>query len=212
MRPLRALSGALLLAGCCLFACAEKVAAPPPPVPMPPEPPADPAVSETFAVQKYAVSGSSIAEVRRSMAAARPANADGRRFDSITFWHVNWHYDRSKEPDGCAAAGVRASLELTMKFPDFAAVPERTSAAFSGFLTALRQHEEGHLRIDRGIASEVVEAVRAVPAQPDCGALDSAVQRAAQKAMDLGRARNAEYDARTEHGYLQGAVYPAQGP
>jgi predicted secreted Zn-dependent protease len=203
MRPLRALFFV------CLCACAHTAVAPPPL--LPPEPPADPAVTETLEMQRYAVSGASVAEVRRSMAAARPADAQGRHFDSITFWRVNWHFDRDRRADGCAASGVRASLALTMKFPDLSAVADGTSAAFAGYLEALRRHEEGHVRIDRGIAHEVVEAVRAVPAQPTCEALDDEAKRAAQQSMDRGRARNAEYDAETKHGYLQGAVYPS-GP
>jgi len=175
---------------------------------LPPQPALDASIKEQFELQPYPVRGESVGEVRRAIAAARPSNADGHRSDAITFWRLDWHLDRVREKDSCRPGGVTVSLSLTMRFPDLADVPEPTRAAFAGFLSGLRRHEEGHLRIDRGLAQSVAEAVRAVPAQPNCDELADAAKRAADKAMDDGRKRNAEYDAQTRHGAAQGATYP----
>jgi predicted secreted Zn-dependent protease len=175
---------------------------------LPPQPALDASIKEQFELQPYPVRGESVGEVRRAIAAGRPSNADGHRFDAITFWHLDWHLDRVGEKDGCRPGGVTVSLSLSMTFPDLAGVPEPTRAAFAGFLSGLRRHEEGHLRIDRGIALSVAEAIRAVPAEQSCEELDAAAKRAADKAMDEGRQRNADYDAQTRHGAAQGATYP----
>lgn len=154
------------------------------------------------------MSGKSVGEVRRAIATARPANAEGHRLDAITFWHLDWHFDRVRENDWCRPGDVTVSLLLTLKFPELAQVPEPTRAAFANYLSALRRHEEGHLRIDREIAQAVAEAIRALPPQPSCEELNHQAKRAADRAMDEGRKKNADYDAQTRHGAAQGAIYP----
>jgi len=170
----------------------------------------DPAVTESFDLQPYTVTGASSADLRTAIRAARPATPDGVRFDAITRWHVSYRYDFVRDATGgCAPANPRVKLELKIEMPALAdGVPEQARAAVEAYLRALRAHEDGHVRIDREIATAVADAVRAARAQSTCDAVRSAVRAAADRAMDDGKARNRAYDEETHHGVLQGAVFP----
>jgi len=167
-------------------------------------------VVESFEVQPYVVSGSTITQLRTALRALRPAASDGARFDAITRWEIKYRYQF--DPDaigGCGTAGAQVHLEMHMEFPTLAGdVPPQTRIALESYLTALRVHEDGHVKIDREIAAAVVEAVRATPAQPSCERLREAVRAATGRVMEEGHARNREYDAMTRHGATQGAVFP----
>jgi len=171
---------------------------------------ADPAVSESFDLQPYRVSGATTSDLRTAIRAARPATSDGTRFDAITRWHVTYRYEFVRDAiGGCAPANPRVALELRIEMPALSDdVPPQARAAVEAYLTALRAHEDGHIRIDRDIAAAVADAVRAVPAQPTCDGLREVVREAADRAMEAGRARNRAYDEQTNHGVRQGAVFP----
>jgi len=128
----------------------------------------DRAVTESFDLQPYAVTGATAADLRTAIRAARPATADGARFDAITRWHVSYRYDFARDATGgCAPANLRVKLELKIEMPALAEdVPPQTRAALEAYLDALRAHEEGHARIDRGIATAVADAVAASCAIP----------------------------------------------
>ena len=163
----------------------------------------DPAVTESFDLQPYTVTGASTADLRTAIRAARPATPDGVRFDAITRWHVSYRYDFVRDATGgCAPANPREMPALAD------GVPEQARTAVEAYLRALRAHEDGHVRIDREIATAVADAVRAARAQSTCDAVRSAVRAAADRAMDDGKARNRAYDEETHHGVLQGAVFP----
>jgi predicted secreted Zn-dependent protease len=167
-------------------------------------------VVESFEVQPYIVSGATITQLRTALRALRPAAGDGARFDAITRWEIKYRYHF--DPDaigGCGPAGAQVHLEMHMEFPTLGGdVPPQTRIAIESYLTALRVHENGHVRIDREIAAAVVEAVRGTPPQPSCERLREAVRAAAGRVVEEGHSRNREYDARTRHGATQRAVFP----
>ncbi|MGZ6143003.1 MAG: DUF922 domain-containing protein [Myxococcales bacterium] len=186
-----------------LAACAGELARP--------EPQAiadDAAVTESFEVRTYMVRGETLEEVRRAISAARPADSDGKRYDAITRWQVHYRFDAEAGSAGCAASRPRVSLKLRMELPALDAVPEQTRAEITPYLEALREHEQGHLRIDRGVARAVADAIRSVPPQFTCERLREEVRRAADRAMEEGRKSDRAYDDETRHGRTQGAVWP----
>src|SRR5207253_6259156 len=63
----------------------------------------DPAVTESFDLQPYTVTGASTADLRTAIRAARPATPDGVRFDAITRWHVSYRYDFVRDATGGCA-------------------------------------------------------------------------------------------------------------
>ena len=199
-----------LVAGLLLGACATAEREQQPAAPVAPAPATD--VVETFEMTPYVVSGATLTQLRSAIRAFRPTTVDGKRYDAITRWEIKYRYSFAVDPStGCAPAEPQVHLELHMELPALAGdVPPQARIALQSYITALRVHEYGHVRIDREVAAAVAAAVRSTPAQPTCEKLREAVRAAAGRVMEEGHSRNREYDAATRHGANQGAVFPTQ--
>jgi len=79
------------------------------------------------------------------------------------------------------------------------------------FIAALRAHEEGHRRIALEAATAVQRRLEDLQVV-DCSSYAREAESAYRHLHDLHVARDVRYDATTQHGILQGAVWPPPGP
>lgn len=156
----------------------------------------------------YAIEGDSFADLSASLRKRGP-NVRGHRFFGMTEWEVSAGYRPVEEADACRIDGLTVDVAITTHLPRWsrsATVPEALREAWGRFLQALDQHEHGH----RALAAEAGEAIRhrlLATSAPACDRLDAVAQRAMAAVMQEYEARNVAYDARTEHGRTQGAVW-----
>jgi predicted secreted Zn-dependent protease len=145
---------------------------------------ADSAVREFLDVRYYRVSG----------------GVAGTRGGALTTWDVQYDYSATQERAGCRLEKPHVTLGVRQSLPIALGADPAVDLVILNGVDVLRQHEEGHLRIDREGANRLAQALRAVPPQRDCKALADAARAAAMKAIDECRAANDAYDAATQHG------------
>ncbi len=148
----------------------------------------------------YSVTGANFREIRQSIAASRPWQ-DG--FDGDTRWTILWNFTSAGSPAGCSTISVSTTTKITTTMPRWtppADVAPETKERWTRYYTNLLQHETGHARIALAAAAEVRQRLSTVGTQPDCDALKFVINQRAEKVVDDYRAREKEYDRRTNHG------------
>lgn len=156
----------------------------------------------------YEVEGKSRAALAAALQAHGP-DLHGRRFFGMTEWEVSAGYLPAKRASACAIDDLTVEVAIKTHLPRWnrsASVPESLSGAWSQFLRALVQHERGH----RMLAEEAAEAIRhrlSAASASSCDRLDATAQRVMVSVMQEYESRNRAYDAETNHGRTQGAVW-----
>lgn len=163
-------------------------------------------VTETIEFTTYDVDVSQSRSLVRAMDAASPHRVDGKVVYGMTHYRVGWNYRYLQQPDGqCKVTEVEISYAATVSMPRPVGASARQERKLTPMLAGLHVHELGHVAIGRDAAHAVEVAVSAVPGQPDCEALKTALDEAGRRAMagfaDLGK----QYDLQTSHGETQGA-------
>lgn len=179
-----------------------------PAVPSPPSPRTGTVAAHAETVY-YEIEGLSRAEITASLRAHGP-DVRGQRFFGLTEWEMSVGYRPAEVEAGCAIDDlkVHVSTETHLpRWPSNAVASPALSGAWDRFITALDHHEDGH----RVLAEEAAETVRqrllAVSA-PTCDDLDGAARREMAAVMQEYEALQHAYDAETEHGRTQGAIWP----
>ncbi len=156
----------------------------------------------------YEVRGRSARGVRESMNDERPAaDGDDARHDARTRWSYRPRWNRTA--DGrCDPASATVTLSLTIVLPDLStreALSRDERAGWDAYFAALVKHEWNHGRIAvKG--QELLET--ALHEAADCDAMTAAVRTLVPEITAASR----EYDAQTEHGRREGAVFPRGAP
>ncbi len=148
----------------------------------------------------YGVTGANFREIRQSIAAARPWKDP---FDGDTRWTISWSFTSSGNAAGCSAISVSTTTKITITMPRWTPptdVAPETKERWTRYYTNLLQHETGHARIALAAAAEIRQRLSTVGIQPNCDALKSVINQRAENVMDDYRAREKEYDRRTNHG------------
>ena len=136
---------------------------------------------------------------------------DGRMNDAYTKWYVRWNYGYQSGPDGCSLKEVRTSADINIKLPRWKNEndgPADVREKWSRFIKALEEHENGHLDFGVKTATEIDEALLHMPAYPDCEQMGNAANDKANEILGKYLAEEKAYDAQTNHGVTQGAVFP----
>lgn len=148
----------------------------------------------------YAVTGSDFRAIRRSIDTARPWPDP---FDGDTRWSVTWRFNSTENAGGCALSGVSTTVKITITMPRWTPPPEvlpEVKDRWTRYYTNLLAHETGHARLALAAAAEVRQRLGETPAQTNCDQLKRVTNERAEKVVDDYRAREKEYDRRTDHG------------
>jgi predicted secreted Zn-dependent protease len=159
-----------------------------------------PAQMVQWTTNYYSVTGANFREIRQSIAASRPWNDS---FDGDTRWTISWNFTSSGSAAGCFAISVSTTTKITTTMPRWTPptdVAPETKERWTRYYTNLLQHEIGHARIALAAAAEERQRLSALGTQPNCDALKGVINDRAGKVVDDYRAREKEYDRRTNHG------------
>jgi predicted secreted Zn-dependent protease len=150
----------------------------------------------------YAVGGTTAAQIRASLNARAPASPDGFEGDAFTLWNFRWSWPGDGS-GSCDLAKATVTLRIVVSFPRWthpAGAPAALASDWERYTRALVRHEQGH--VDYAVARDpfVLRAIR----RATCSTADAA----ARAQLNLIRAHDVAYDARTRHGATQGAHFP----
>ena len=160
--------------------------------------------------RRYTVTGSTPAEIYASLEANGP-RGDGRTFYGLTEFSMGYRYTAvALGPSGnrCRAADVQVQIGITVTLPEWdkprAADPDLTRA-WRRFSRALERHEDGHVRL----ADEAAERLRLrlLALRTPCDTLGDRAKALADRLSAVSAEHHHDYDARTEHGVKEGAVW-----
>jgi predicted secreted Zn-dependent protease len=178
----------------------------PPSIPVP----ANPGLGVTLHqdTYDYEVTGTSVRELRFSIARNARNQPDHTSFGGFTTWNLRWGYTRSQSAfGGCRPIGVSVYLDLSVRYPawnDSAAASASVREEWSRFVTALKAHEGNHAAIDIRGANKLASGLRDL-VSPFCANLQADAQRLATSVREWIKSENEQYDARTRHGAAEGA-------
>jgi predicted secreted Zn-dependent protease len=159
----------------------------------------------------YRVTGSTAAELRRSMLSAGPEEEGGTWY-GYTTWHVRWRYDYAAVAGGCEIQEVDVSFRSRVRLPRWDPpddADEELVSAWRAFVDALREHEYGHRDIGARAARDILRRLRSLR-RDRCDGMEERANTLAHRILDRYREREEAYDRRTNHGERQGAVWPPE--
>jgi len=137
--------------------------------------------------------------------------SDGKKYDSITSWHVQWGYEHDRSMQSCSAEAFQASVEITIRYPRWVRTddtPQELMDKWERYLSNLVLHEEGHRDMVVEAVEDITRAVARMPAAPTCAELDRLVRSLCHERMAKLNDEAKSYDVATLHGSAQGAVFP----
>ncbi|WP_170113335.1 DUF922 domain-containing Zn-dependent protease [Ahniella affigens] len=126
-------------------------------------------------------------------------------YHGYTEWHVKWRYTWSYDSESCWITDVTVDFSATLTLPELYTDDPRAERRFDRYMTALREHEEGHVDNGRQAAEEVEEGILNMDARPNCKALERDANALGLMIVKRGNRRDKEYDRATDHGRTQGA-------
>ncbi len=158
-------------------------------------------------VSYYSVSGANPRAIRQSMNQRRPRDPrTAEPFDGRTDVAYRWSAP-GRQGGGCDTAKAEFVHKVSVILPrleDAGRLSSAEKTEWDEYMARLVAHERNHALIGVRGGEEVEKQVRS--------AVDCAAASAAAKAVsDRVAAAHIEYDRRTDHGALEGAVYP-NGP
>jgi len=168
-----------------------------------------PAVREKHVL--YEITGYGEKDLRDQMNRQGIAWSDGKKYDSVTSWHVTWDYEHERSLQSCSAEAFQATAEITIRYPKWVrtdAAPQELAHKWDGYLASLIEHEQGHRDMVVEAVEDLTRAVALLPAAPTCAELDRRVRSLCHERMAKLNDDAKEYDAATLHGAEQGAVFP----
>lgn len=164
------------------------------------------AVTEEYIQQPYPVRAQPGETLRKALNAATPIAVDGQRFHGYTRWNVRWTFRWWREASGrCAITEVTTRLRTQVQLPELHSATPAQHAVFDRYLSALSHHEEGHVQFGRDAAQAIDEGIAALPAAPDCAALERRANTLGHRLLREHAEREKQYDRDTRHGASQGA-------
>jgi predicted secreted Zn-dependent protease len=168
-----------------------------------------PLVTEKY--EYYEIKGKNETELRCQMTKNGCKWADGKKYDSVTSWYWKWNFSSDTADRTCTADSVRVTLEVTYRFPKWITpedAPRPLMDKWDRYMRNLIRHEEGHRDMALEATADFARAVAGLPPAASCADLDREVRTLSRTRMAQLNADQNEYDAATNHGTTQGALFP----
>jgi predicted secreted Zn-dependent protease len=161
--------------------------------------------------EPYDVSGTTMEAVRQSLFEGQPPESRG--FISITNYLIQYDYSwiptvENGEVTSCSIKGT-VIVDTVVKLPrhvDPDSLPADVRAIWDRFAAATERHEMQHVEDTVEVASSLSTQLNAITA-PDCDQAAQQAEAVAQEMVPQARQRADAYDARTNHGINDGAIF-----
>ncbi len=167
-----------------------------------------PVVIEKY--EYYEVSGGCEKDLQCQMRQKGITWNDGKKYDSATSWHVKWDYGYDRGPQACSVDSFRVVVEIIFHYPKWVRTsdaPQPLVNKWDDYMKNLITHEKGHRDMAVEAAVELSRTVAELPPALTCAELDREVRALSRARMNKLNDDERAYDAATNHGYTQGAVF-----
>jgi len=159
----------------------------------------------------YTITGGEEKDLREQLTRKGTAWSDGKKYDSLTTWHLEWGYEHDWSAQSCNAEAFQASAEVTIRYPEWIPTddaPQELVDKWKEYLANLVLHEEGHRDMVLEAVGDITNAVAKLSDAPTCADIDRMVKALCHERMAKLNVDTRAYDAMTSHGAEQGAVFP----
>lgn len=166
----------------------------------------EPAIKEQL--KYYDVSGRSLRDVSGLILSASPITIDGKKHIGYCHYDIRWQYRYASDSGWCAITSVAVTVDITSTMPrwtDYPGAQPEAQEKWNSFFARLSEHEEGHARLYREAARDIEREIGSLKRR-NCQELEEAVDETGNGLLKQLRTADEDYDAKTKHGALQGAV------
>lgn len=196
---------------CCLFllSCLSTTYVSSTPSPLPPTQPATAIPLKVEAVEianativYYDIFGFTGAELREQLNMLGPTDYAGFKGDAVTEWYIHWNWP-GYGTSNCDLSVAAVSYDMKVILPRWSPPQDASTdlvAKWISYVNALSLHEQGH--VDHVVENfqRVVDAIQ--------GATCDTADAVGTAILEELRHYDVEYDANTQHGAAQGAIFP----
>jgi predicted secreted Zn-dependent protease len=155
-------------------------------------------------VVHYEVFGSDFPSLMRSLRANGPQG-----FHGLAQWKIGYQYTTEQHQQNCSISSVRVRVSGAILMPrwvDASNASAELQRRWTEYYAALQKHEDGHIQHGRELAILVRQRLMGLGAVA-CDRLQALAQREYDRLYGNLKTRDREYDARTNHGVTQGALF-----
>ncbi len=159
----------------------------------------------------YDIEGRTAAELREQMNIYGVAWTNGNIYDAYTGWDVKWNYRYRLTDENCSIQSVTTTLTVEFRLPRWVNYASGTAALkkkWEAYMQSLRQHENGHKDIGVKAAVEIERSIAELESAETCDDLAERANQLGRRIISENAATESEYDAQTNFGESQGAVFP----
>jgi predicted secreted Zn-dependent protease len=159
----------------------------------------------------YQVTGSSLKEIRQSIAREKPRKLTHQ---ALTEWNVRARFAAAKLQGEYRCSGFTTTTTIRITLPRWTPAedtPDEVVKAWTRYIDALREHEVGHGQIAEAAAQELHRRVAELGTEPHPDQLTSKVEALVHETLSEFKEHDRNYDRLTEHGITQGAVLSVRG-
>ncbi len=160
-------------------------------------------------VRFYDIVGRSENDLLQAMLGGGPVS-NGGRFFGLTSTEVRYTYYKTQTSIGCDLTDVQVHLGIVTTLPrwrPYSGTAFEVERKWRSFERALQIHENGHKQFALEEADMIHRALESLR-MTSCDAMDAEARRVATRIRETYVRRHNAYDARTDHGTTQGAVWP----
>jgi len=170
---------------------------------------AEPAVNISY--DNYDIEGRTADELRQQMNIHGVVWTNGSIYDAYTGWNVKWNYWYRLAKAGCSISSVDTTLNVEFRLPrwtNYSEGPPALKRKWEAYTRSLRQHEDGHKKIGLTAAAEIQRSITELQPAATCDELAATADELGRRILSKYAEKEKEYDAQTNFGATQGAVFP----
>ncbi len=169
--------------------------------------------NSAFVVSTYPVTGRTKEELSQSLEASAqsdPHESNSSRYYARTDWLLSAHWLWKETSSGCEVSKGDVNITITMTLPVLATTDVRADALnrWNTFIQNTQTHETGHVKLAQQGARDYQRDLGNFATASNCDALQTRLRDLFDKSFSAIDKANVNYDAQTQHGFTQGAVFP----
>ncbi len=156
-------------------------------------------VSVSSREEYYTITGDSVGSIRRALDENGLYLADvGERVIATTSYEITVNWSAVNSGESCAPQTIAVALNILYTYPYLdipSTAPPEIPSMWSAFMRRVVSHEEQHGAIAQQCANSVADAISGLPPQPDCAALEAAINRTMAAQHQQCEAQQLQFDA-----------------
>ena len=159
----------------------------------------------------YEISGACEKDLQCDLKGKSCRFIDGNKYDSVTKWRIGWDYGYRKSGGMCSAENFRLAVDIVVRIPAWLHRDSATQPLidkWEAYIDHVKTHENEHLEKVVQAADDLTQAVSLMPPATTCADLDREIRQLSKSRLKQLEVEQNHYDAETNHGWTQGALFP----